>query len=411
MRQLKQPSVSHLYVRLEDMKAMFRTSSPVFAFIVPWLFAMIGQLLALCELIQPLYSSFYLLIIGNMITILLIGIGMQILYPQKCKLDKGTLSTINLSARFKRTIYYLIGFYLLTQCFQIIYFQGFPLLWLVMGDSKAYVNFGIQSLNGFLNAIYLFSVTSLFIIHLKEKSFKKLILLLLLFSFPILTISRQVLICVSLQIACCYLVYNPKKSLKIFLWGAIIMGLFIIVGNFRTGLIHLINVLQPKPYIPEFLYPFLWIYAYVVTPFNNINASFDQITPVGLPIYELYLLIPTFLRPEIGAEIDTGYNLVHNNMNVSTFYLAPLLDFGRIYSFFLMTLFQYFFVRSYRKAIQTKSPIHLIEYSVLYMITVLSIFNNLLFFLPIIFQLAIINLAKIKFRREKGNLLLKFGKI
>ena len=400
------------YFRLSDFRQMMRTSGPLFAFIIPWFVVLIGQLAALCYIIKPIYSSFYLIIIGNMFTICIMAFLFQVFFPQNLSFNKCTLNEITFTSRFKKITYGLICIYVLGQLAQMIYFKGFPLLWLILEGNSNYDKYGIKSLNGLLNAIYLLSFTSLFLINLKDKSWKKLITLVLLFFFPVLTVSRQVFLSAFLQVICCALIYNPKKVKKYFFYAIVVMSLFVILGNYRSGLGQLVKIIGPKPYIPTFLHPLLWIYAYVVTPFNNINFEIDHITPIGAPINELLPLIPTGIRTLFHFDLpETGFKLVHQNMNVSTFYIGPLLDFGRFYSFCLMVLFQFFFLLSYRKAVKTKSPIHILEYSVLYMITVLSIFNNHLFFLPIIFQLVIINLAKFKILRIKNNNVLSVGKV
>ena len=158
------------------------------------------------------------------------------------------------------------------------------------------------------------------------------------------------------------------------------------------------------------MYPFLWIYAYIVTPFNNIHASIDHIQPIGLPYYEVSSLLPAIFRGNFQwGDIDTGFLLVHPNMTVSTFYFEPLLDYGRFYTFIFMFVFQIVLFLSYRKAIKSSSPIHVIEYSVLYMNMVLSIFSNLFLYLPVITQLLILNIAKLKVIRKMGQLVFAAG--
>lgn len=228
--------------------------------------------------------------------------------------------------------------------------------------------------------------------------------LLFLFSVPVLLVSRQLLISLFLQIACCTLVYFPNKLKTIFKYGVILLTLFVVVGNYRTGLNILTEILGPKSYIPEFLYPLLWIYAYIVTPFNNVNANFDYIQPFGMPLAEMSSLIPSFLRGSLDVDASqTGFALVDSHLTVSTFYIDPMLDFGALYAFMFMTGFQLLFLLSYRRALRSKSMIHMIEYSILYMISILSIFSNLLLYLPVVFQLAIINALKIKLLKKSNQ--------
>ena len=389
------------YIRFSDYKDLFKPTGPLFAFIVPWLLVITGQLLQLCNIIKPVYSSFYLVVIGNILTFIIIAFVLQTFAPQYLSGQKKELGDIEFSSRFQSLIYILLTVYLACELFQVILFQGFPLAWLLLKMQKTYFDFGVSSLNGLLNAVYLFATTGFYLIFLKRRSSSKLLLLLFLFSIPILLVSRQLLVSLFLQISCCSIIYSPKNIKKFVKYGIALFIIFIVVGNFRTGINTLINILQPKSYIPEFLYPLLWIYAYVVTPFNNVNANIDSITPLGMPYNELTSLVPSFLRNSLEFDASgTGFSLVHSNMTVSTFYIEPLLDFGRIYAFLFMTAFQLLFILSYRRALRSKTMIHIIEYSILYMISILSIFSNHLLYLPVVFQLVIINLAKIQFFKK-----------
>lgn len=399
-----------LYIRPSDYKELFKITGPLFAFIVPWACVLLGQLLQLCTIIIPVYSSFYLIILGNMITLFLIAFLIQIVFPQPLAFQRKTFWETDLSVRFQWIIKRLLAIYFMIQVFQVIYFQGVPLIWLFLGIPKTYFDFGIQSLNGLLNAIYLLASTGYFLMYLKNRTKRKLLFLILLLFVPVLLVSRQLLISLFLQIMCCALIFYPQWIRYFIRMGLLILCVFIYIGNLRTGLQTIVAILGPKEFIPEFFYPFLWVYAYIVTPFNNINAAMDVITPLNEPYYELRSLLPSLFRDTLGLEGgQTGFSLVHDNMTVSTFYLEPLLDFGGGWAFVFMALFQCWLMYAYRKAVRSQLPAHIIEYAVLYMITILSVFSNLLLFLPVIAQLVILNLAKIKLFRKKGALFISLG--
>ena len=397
-------------LRLIDFYQLIRPTGPVFAFVVPWTIVLCGQQMALCRIIIPTYSSFYLIVIGNLLTSIIGAFCLQAWIGQSSSFNLQAGEKYPLSGHFKRVTFFFIFFSLSCQLFQFVYFKGFPLLWLLQGNNKSYIEYGISSLNGLLNAIYLLSTTAFYLIYLNEKSWKKFFFLMLLFSLPFLLISRQLFISLFLQIACCSLIYDPKKIRRFIFIALSILVAFVIIGNYRTGLNNLVLIMDPDPIVPPWTYSLLWIYAYIVTPFNNVNAAIDFIQPCGVPNYELKALLPSIFRDLLDFNVkDSGYTLVHENMNVSTFYLEPLLDFGRVYAFCFMLCFQVIFFLAFRKAIRTKAPIHIIEYAVLYMIMVLSIFNNLFLFLPVLAQLALINFAKLRFFQRSGLWALAWG--
>lgn len=399
------------FVRLSDYKALAHPSGPLFSYIFPWSIVLIGQILALCRIIVPTYSMFYLLIIGNMLSIAGLAIFLQTYFPQDLQRDLISARKITISFRFKYLIYGLLALYFCLECIQVVVFRGFPLLWLLIGNGKTYFDYGASSLNGLLNAIYLFATTSLFIFYMKERGMGKALVLCVLFTIPILLVSRQLLVNICIQVACVILIYKPKQAIRIGLYGCILLFVFILIGNYRTGMKELVRILDPEPFIPEFLHPLLWIYAYIVTPFNNLNSSFDSIIPLGAPVNEFAQLLPSMIRNFFGFTTDSdGYVLVHKNMTVSTFYLDPMLDFGALYAFSMMVIFQFFLILAFRRALKEKSAVYIVEYTVLYSICFLSIFANHLIYLPVIFQLVIINLFKISFFRERGIALFSFSK-
>lgn len=397
-------------LRLNDLYQLIRPTGPVFAFVVPWSIVLCGQLMALCRIIVPTYSSFYLIVIGNILTSIIGAFCLQAWCGYSGTFDPREGEKFELSSHFKRVAYFFVFFNLFIQLFQFIYFKGFPLLWLLQGGARHYMEYGISSLNGLLNAIYLLSTTAFYLIYLEKKSRKKFFFLLLLLVQPLLLISRQLLISIFLQIACCTLIYYPKRIKKFLLFAFATLAIFVIVGNSRTGLDHLVQILEPEPFVPTWMYSLLWIYAYIVTPFNNVNAAIDNIQPFGLPYYELKSLLPSVLRNQLNFDVpDSGFTLVHQNMNVSSFYLSPLLDFGQVYAFCFMAAFQIFLFFAFRKAMKTKAPIHIMEYAILYMIMILSIFENLFLFLPVLAQLVLINFAKLRFLRQSGRWGLGWG--
>lgn len=402
--------MSTLFIRPSDVRELFKPQGPLFALLVPWTFVLLGQLFPLCDIIVPIISPFYLVVIANMVSVVLIALIWQIFSPQHLLSTRPNLSTIDIGKYFKRLVFFTLAVYLSLQAFQVFYFRGFPLLWLFFKTGKTYADFGIQSLNGLLNALFLLASTSFFVIAIKEKRRWQWWVVALLFLVPVLLVTRQLLMSLFLQAASVAILTSKKAMKRFIIAGFFLLAAFVIVGNLRTGLGTIVQILGPKEFIPEALYPLLWIWAYVVTPFNNINASFDQITPLGVPFFELRQLVPSIFRSALGIDGgETGFSLVHQNMTVSSFYLEPLLDFGALWAFLLMALFQVLLIGAYRRASRSRLPIHLIEYSVLYMIAILSIFSNLLLYLPVVAQLVFLNLAKLRLLKRRGLWFFRVG--
>lgn len=385
---------------LINLSSWLKPANPVIAFVLPWAFVLLGQQLALCNIIYPKFSTMYYIIAGNILSSFLLFFFTNLTIREERK-------EIIITKNFEKLTLYTIYFVLTVQFFQFLYFKGCPLIWLLINDGRTYIDYGIKSLNGLINALFLLSTTSLFIISLCSPK-KRWKLFALLCALPIVLISRQLIISLFIQISCCLLLLRPKTIKYVIIIFTLVVSLFLILGNYRTGLTQLTRILQPEPYVPEFMYSFLWIYAYLVTPFNNINASIEYIQPIWFPSNELKMVVPSFLHSLFHLEGNSaGFELVHENMNVSTFYLPLVQDFGQFYAFAFMVVVQLALCLAYRKAQNRGHLIDLIHYSVLFMIVFLSFFSNLLLYLPVIFQLIFITIIQFSLRRKRGVLILK----
>lgn len=207
-------------------------------------------------------------------------------------------------------------------------------------------------------------------------------------------ISRQVLICLFLQIACALLIFQPKALKKLILWGGIVLALFVMVGCLRLDIASLSEILDPSEALPEWSHPLLWIYAYLTTPFNNIHAAFYDIQPAFTFFHELMAIVPTIFKELFYQEYMTGFDLVHDQMMVSTFYYEPLLDFGPVWAFFFMLFFQLILLLSFRRAYRTYEIEDVLIYSVFWTIMILSVFSNLLLYLPVVAQVPLMVILK-----------------
>ncbi len=375
-----------LLLRFKDYQEYLSPKGPTFAFMFPWILVLLGQTFPLCDVIVDTPSPFYFVILGNLLTALLTPFLIQCLFPQPLNEDLKVLKGVELPVNF------LLFFYFLVQTFQIIYFKGFPLLWLLFGMKGSYFDFGIQSLNGLLNAIFLLATTGVFLIYLEKGKKRDLFKLFFLITMPVLLICRQLLMSLFFQLICLSFFYVKKAFQKTVVVALLLLTSFVILGNMRTGVTEITKILGPKSFVPESLYSLLWVYAYVVTPFNNINAVCLDVEPLGKPLYELSSLLPSVLRQNFDLDpSETGFFLVHKKLTVSTFYFPTLLDFGMVYSFFFMWAFQIVTMFSFRRAKRGEVK-DVIVYAVLYMVMCLSIFANLFLFLPVIFQLVLIHM-------------------
>lgn len=390
-----------LAIRLSGLKQMLKPEGPLFAYLVPWSLVLVGQQLALSKVIVSEYSSMYLVLLGNALTAVFIAFLLQVVSPLRLASLHQLQTDPILPRNITRRIVGFLGIYALIEAVQIVHGRGFPLLWLILKTANQdYATYGIPSLNGFAHALYLFATSVLFLNCLKSKSKPQYALLLCLLVVPIMLISRHLLICIFVQLLCLWLYYRPKAIWWALMTGFTVLGLFVVVGNMRTGLGNMLSVFPPSEGFPEALYGLMWVYAYVVTPFNFLNSNVDYLTPVGWPQLEISAALPSVLRHWLlgGIEVpDTGYRTALPGQ-VNTFYYEPILDLGLFYGFLFMAVFQLLAICAYRRAVRTGGYLDVLTYSVLYQVMVLSIFHNHLLFQPVIFQLVLLTFLRWKFQ-------------
>lgn len=370
-------------------RALMRTEGPLFAFLVPWLLVLVAKEFALTTLVRPIYSSAYLLVIANLLGCLLLVFLYDLLWPKNWLQREENVFELNfLPPQTTRVVFGCLAFVWAIEVAQVIYFEGFPLLWIFQGSVQNYTDYGIPSVNGALHALFLVMTTALFVLQLHSPSYKKKTLLIACCLLPVLLVHRALFMALSLQIACCALFLRPAWRRRIWLGGIIVLGLFIVVGNLRTGMQKLLLVYPPSEQLPEVLYPLLWIYAYIVTPFNNLNMNADIIEPLGTFHWQLQAILPKALHPMLasyGIGKGEGFEVDFPGQ-VHTFYYEPILDFGIVYAGLFMTAMQALTLRAYYHLQEMPTLQRLLLYSIFYQIAVLSIFCNFLLFPPIIFQ-------------------------
>lgn len=384
-------------------RALLRTEGPLFAFLAPWLVVLVAKEFAWTTLIRPIYSSAYILVIANLFGCLLLAFLYDLLWPRSWVKGgmKNPFDSFSLPPQTGQVIFTSLALVWILEIAQVIYFEGFPLLWIAQGSIQNYTDYGIPSVNGALHALFLSMTTALFVWQLTSPSYKKKALLMACCLLPVLLVHRALFMALALQMACCALFLRPAWRRRIWVSGVVVLGLFIVVGNLRTGMQKLLLVYPPSEQLPEVLYPLLWIYAYIVTPFNNLNMNADTLEPLSSFHWQLQAILPKALHPALasyGIGKGEGFDVDFPGQ-VHTFYYEPVLDFGLIYAGLFMTATQAITLRAYYRLQEGPTLHKLLLYSVFYQIAVLSIFCNFLLFPPIIFQIVCLLLL-----RERNSL-------
>ena len=370
-------------------------ANPAHIYMLVWTTTLFFFLLELTANIQELKYQTLFLIIGNIISFYLVIYYLANGRPiRRISLNREDVNLITLRSFAKK----LLVFWFFGSLVDIYFSGGLPLIWSLSGTvGKNYTDFGIPSFHGVVNACYLLGSTCFFLEYLLTRNKKMLIFIIVLMCWPILMLGRGVLISLLMQFLSIYIILftlSLKKLLKFFGFGLACIFFFGVVGDVRgDGNPFGYLVKSSSAWIFNNLPSgFLWVYLYLTTGINNINANIDVISPTYIPIDSVSNLIPSAMR-DIYSEYNRSDSLVlvDNKLNTSSFYAGYLSDFGAIGAFivviFLQLVWAYFFLLSQKKEVSA-----ILTYAIVLQCILLSVFYDLFMLLPYLFQIFIAQL-------------------
>lgn len=299
----------------------------------------------------------------------------------------------------------------LTACEAVIS-GGVPIVWLIQGSSKTYIDFGIPSIHGLLNSLILAIGLAEFGLFAIDRQKRHLWIPAWILVWSIVAVTRNMMIVSLLE---CGIAWGIIRGIR---WRTVIKTAGIIflvicifgyVGDFRSGADEFRQLAQPSADYPSWLPSgVLWIYIYLTTSIGNLVNTVTAATPIRNLLFPntMALLFPTVIRNAIyGVEAASGAlsgELVNDAFNVSTAYVGPYEDFGRLGIVLFSTLLGVTALYCW-KAAGTRG---VLIYSVVGQCLVLSIFFNHLFYLPVISQIGWILIffrRDITFLRSSGS--------
>jgi oligosaccharide repeat unit polymerase len=360
--------------------------NPAILYAVTWSAVLLLYAMHLSELLEPLKSDTVLLVAGTSIAFLFGWMLESITKRGKLawwRLDVSLLAqtvTSDRVARSIRTIWIVFG---LGIGFEVVYFGTMPIFGLIgIGRKLDYQDFGIHGLHGFINAMFFAVCVLTFTRSLFRQDVNKSILWILTFSYPVLLVSRQVLISLLLQYLLIYVgVRRPsaKVILRVVVLSAGSLLVFGYLGDLRTGRDNILALGAPSFNYPDWMpSAFIWVYIYVCTPLNNVNNNIN-IIPAYFPLQTAGTLIPSFARDQFLGSFGSTHewDLVTESLNANSLLQSLLSDFGIEGAALFSLICGYLFSRLLRRA-SGESGAFFAVIVVLHGIA-LSFFANLLF--------------------------------
>jgi oligosaccharide repeat unit polymerase len=359
-------------------------ANPALIYTIVWILALGLALLQLTTNLSSINGSTLFLILSNCASFWILYSLFSASHLSRPSLPASQISPVVME-RLMQFVRRLLFIWLVGIVVTIIYQGGLPLFWAFNESDQNYIDFGIPTLHGLLNSIYMFSVTALFLDYMVRRNKTSLILSLVLFVWVVLAFARSVLLGVICQSIGIYLLLygvSTKALLKLVPLVLIVVILFGTIGEYRGTGNQLMDLVE-DPYYEAFQRipsGFLWFYVYLTAPLSNLNHNIDTVQPNYTPYYSIANLFPTVIREKVFTEDFTradDFVLVNDGLNVSTWYAGYVSDFGAGLSILIVAFIQFVILVFYFHA-KRNSVWAIIGYSVLFQCVAFSVFYNLL---------------------------------
>lgn len=374
--------------------------SPFLLMVYIWGAELLFYNMHIIEFYNPLNIAALVLFVG---VIVAFGIAGMIRQPLKRFNKRRVFSpqeVLSLEQIEKRT-QSLTKFFIIGTLINIAFSRGVPLLWLLTGDGRTYIDFGVPSFTGFLNSLYYTTIVANFYLYLKTKEKRYLKLLALYLIYPIILVQRALIFTLGFELLGMYLLMRRVKLKSVLITAIIsvvVIILFGVMGNNRSGgavsegTEQFIRGYVDEEYedkMEKLPSGFTWVYLYFTCSINNVVYNIEKLQPNYIPENTLQRFLPTVVRKAIFGEkeYEDRYALAMDNtvFNTFTIYSNYIKDFGVFLTIVLFFFVGLFFYRIYYNA-REENIHYLFMYPAVVMIILLSVFDDFLLSLPTIFQ-------------------------
>lgn len=230
----------------------------------------------------------------------------------------------------------LLLFWVIGTLTEVVVSGGVPLLWILTGSGRTYEDFGIPSIHGVMNAIYLFLTLSAFIGAMRERSKKSIIQFIIFLGWSVIVVSRALMAIVLLQAATFFLIDSRVSWQRKFgLIGIVSLAFFAVFGILGDARADQFSILESTGLgdIDPRLSGLVWVYTYLSSPIANLalNISVNSAQLKAVPTTFLLPLLPSAVQNWLGFETGffgfSGY-LAHDAFNVGTAFIQIFIDWG-----------------------------------------------------------------------------------
>lgn len=300
---------------------------------------------------------------------------------------------------------------------EFVIFGSIPLINYILGNASMsdYADFGIPVVHVLVMTSYEFIQIFCFHCYLKckDKTIKKKFIELYLFNMLVLFLVMNRGILMYTIFGSILIFFMVKKHIlryfiKLFMFVFFVFWGFGVIGNLRSGS----NIEEGKEvilelggatnkfrdsYIPNELF---WPYLYMTSPLSNVQYNIET-KEVNFNENDLLSFFVNDCLPQtISKRLEMPYKngkLINDSLNVGSVYMRPYVNLGWI-GMILIYIFMFIFIEINTRLISPKSPLYPSLLSIIDLIVIFNIFDNMFIFSGLVPAVLIaIYLAKIKY--------------
>ncbi|KAA0987722.1 oligosaccharide repeat unit polymerase [Pseudomonas sp. ANT_J12] len=362
--------------------------NPAFVYISMWSLVLLLYFFGLTTNLVPPTVVGLMVILMNMVSIFLLYVLLKGRKKNEPLSSERTEYYVAVVSRFFRL---LLVVWLLGTVFEIYYSAGVPLYWRLAGINKLYTEFGVPSLHGVMNACYLQILSMATYLSSKTRSKKLIFVIAVLLLWPVLMLGRGILLSGLIQIVCVSLVLTKISYKKIATLVVVLLSVVVVfgyLGDMRqtsNPFSYLVSGTSAEVFdaLPS---GFLWFYVYLTAGLSNFFHNIDTVSPAWSVSYSMSNMLPSVVKASFGLDARNDlFTFVDRNLNTSTIYAGFVSDVGAFGGFLFVALIQLVCCCIYNASLKGK-PWGIFAYSVAFQILVFSIFYDMFFLLPTLFQ-------------------------
>jgi oligosaccharide repeat unit polymerase len=365
-------------------------SKPQLLFAGVWVIAFLLASLVETTMSVPFGWEMYLLVFGGIASFYIVAGTVRLFspipagtpkFPAPADLDLAILSDFIV----RIFVVWLLGLFA-----NIAYSGGLPIVWLLLGTGRNYLDYGMPTVSGLLNMMRAFMAASIYLLYLHKRARRRdYLILAILIASALGEISRGVVSALLLHVVAFAILLRPLRLKQIVMGLPLLVLAFVIfdyVGNIRTldSDMNLGEVLGGRFRDDSIWSSFVWSFTYITTPLNNLAFAISQhVEPLMVPYFTLQPLVPTVIRSMIWSAEAYPIELINEAFNATSFYAPLVTDFGVYGALIGFIILQILILLAYNSA--KKGQIYgILVYPPIFVSIVLSFFYSYFFALPIV---------------------------